>query len=76
MSFVEIKLRQDVIHHHFHAGVLQADRIKHAHGGLSDAMRRIAHTRFTRGALQNNCTSIAIAEAFNAGVLLAKTHTT
>src|SRR5450755_2047909 len=56
------------------ARVLQSDGIEHSRGRLKYAVRRIAEARVLCCSLEHDGARVAIAEAFNACVLLAEAH--
>ena len=68
----EIQRRQNLRHDMIDAGILQADRIQHAHRCFVDAMRWIAEPRLSRRALEHDAPGVAIRESFDARVFLAK----
>ena len=57
-SFGEVEPRKNFINDFVDAGVLQADRVQHAHWCFVNAMRRIAESRLQGCALQNYCADI------------------
>ena len=68
----EIERRQDRRDDVVDAGVLQADRVQHAHRRFVDPVRRIAEPRLARRALEHDGAGVAIREALDARVLLAE----
>src|SRR5665213_1458602 len=70
--FTEVELRQYLLHHLLDARVLQAYRIEHSSRCLEHTVRRVAKARLPCRSLEHDCACIAVAEAFDAGVLLAK----
>jgi hypothetical protein len=57
------------------AGILQPDRIQHAHRSFVHTMRRIAEPGLACRTLQHDPARVAIRKSFDAGVLLAETDT-
>ena len=69
---VEIEAGQYLVDDLVDAGVLQANRVKHAHRRFIDPVWRIAEAGLARRALQHDCADVRIGEALYPRIFLAK----